>query len=208
MNQSFVPETSERLAAALRRFDQENSQDPNFHVVDGARLPRELVYARWLGQWVLKLEPGASEVLRLAAHGAHLRRWEIPRSAYPATRAGYLRWRQELKEFHAQKAADILRNLGYADTVIARVEGLISKRAFPNDPESRVLEDALCLLFLEHQFAELAAKSADDKMINAVQKTWKKMSTKAQEIARGLPYGARERDLLTRALSGESASES
>ena len=155
MNQSVVPENCERFAAALRRFDEENSQDPNFQVVDGERRPCEVVYAQWLGQWILKLEPSASEVLRLAAHGAHLRRWEIPRSAYPATRAGYLRWREELKQFHAQKAADILRSLGYADTVIARVQGLISKRAFPNDPESRVLEDALCLVFLEHQFAQL-----------------------------------------------------
>jgi hypothetical protein len=200
MNQSFAPTDCKRFDAALARFDQENSRDPNLQTADGKAAPRELVYAQWLSDWVLRLEPDASEPLRLAARSAHLCRWAIARDSYPMTRTGYLRWRQDLKAFHAQKAGTILHEVGYPADVIKHVQDLVSKKAFPNDPESRVLEDALCLVFLEHQFTDLAAKSADEKMVNALKKTWNKMTPRAQEIARSLDLGAHERALMERAL--------
>jgi len=191
-----------RFENAISRFDQENSHDPNFVVQDGVQVPRELAYARWLTDWVLRLRPDASETLRLAARSAHLCRWTISRSAYPLTRAGYLRWRQDLKKFHSQKVADILRDLEYPEPMVARVQELILKSTFPSDEESQVLEDALCLVFLEHQFGDLARKSSDEKMINALQKSWKKMSPAARAIATTLPYGPSEKALLNRALGG------
>jgi hypothetical protein len=115
-------------------------------------------------------------------------------------RPGYLRWRQELKKMHAQKCGEILREVGYPQAMVEKVQGLVSKSAFPADPDSRTLEDALCLVFLERQFAELAQKSTDDKVINALQKTWKKMTPLAREHALNLPYGSREKELLNRAL--------
>ena len=75
------------------------------------------------------------------------------------------------------------------------------KKNFPQDPDSRVLEDALCLVFLEYQFAELAAKTADDKMINALQKSWNKMTPAAREHAMKLNLGPKEKSLLERALA-------
>src|SRR5712672_2380359 len=133
-----------RFETAIRRFDAENSRDPNSETVNGAPQPRELVYAQWLTDWVLRLCPQASEELRLAARCQHLCRWEIPRSSYPMTRAGYLQWRNALKAFHAQKSGEILREVGYPDDTIVRVQNLNLKKNFPNDPDSRVLEDALC----------------------------------------------------------------
>ena len=190
-----------RFEAALRRFDEENSRDPNLEHVEGVAQPRELIYAQWLTEWVLRLCPGASEPLRLAARCQHICRWMVPRSSYPMTRAGYLQWREGLKKFHAQKAGEILREVGYPGEVVARVQNLNLKKDFPRDTEGRVLEDALCLVFLEHQFAELAGKTSDDKMINALQKTWKKMTPAARDIAGKLSYGAREKGLLEKALS-------
>ena len=64
----------------------------------------------------------------------------------------------------------------------------------------RWLGVALCLVFLEYQFADLAARTSEDKIINAVQKTWKKMTVAAREHALRLSYGAREKALLQRAL--------
>jgi hypothetical protein len=75
------------------------------------------------------------------------------------------------------------------------------KKDFPKDPETRVLEDALCLVFLEHQFAGLAARTAEDKMINAVQKTWKKMTEQARAMALELSLGEREKTLIEKALA-------
>ena len=57
------------------------------------------------------------------------------------------------------------------------------------------MEDALCLVFLEFQFAALADKMGEDKMINAVQKTWKKMTPAAQTRAQLRNQQAQERKL-------------
>jgi hypothetical protein len=166
--------------------------------------PREAIYARWLTDRVLKLCPEASEELLLAARSQHLCRWLIPRSSHPMTRAGYLQWREALKRFHAQRAGEILREIGYAEKVIERVQSLNLKRDFPRDPEGRVLEDALCLVFLEHQLADLASKTDDAKVISALQKSWRKMTPAGQAEALKLSYAPREKILVERALKAQS----
>jgi hypothetical protein len=196
---STIP-NPDRFEKALRRFDEENSRDPNVEVIAGAARPRELVHAEWLTGWVLKLSPDASEPLRLAARCQHLCRWKIPRNSQPMTRPGYLKWREELKKFHAQRAGEILRETGYPEDLIVRVQDLNLKKHFPDDPESRVLEDALCLVFLEHEFAALADKTPADKMIVILQKSWGKMSTAGRAAALALTYAPREKALLERAL--------
>lgn len=193
------------FAEATRRFDAENSRDPNTETVGAEQIPCELAYARRLTDWVKQLCPRASEALLLAARSQHLCRWEIPRASYPLTRAGYLKWRADLRQFHARKSGEILRAVGYDDDVIARVQNLNLKKDFPHDPETRVLEDALCLVFLEHQFAPLVEKSGADKMVNAVQKTWKKMTPAAQAEALKLAYPAAAEAVLRRALNTAAA---
>ncbi len=190
-----------RFESAIRRFDAENARDPNIEIVGGVPQPRERIYAQWLTDWVLKLCPEASEELRLAARCQHLCRWMIPRHSYPMTRAGYLQWRQELKKFHAKKAGDILRETGYPESVIAGVQSLNLKKDFPGDPESRVLEDALCLVFLQYQLGDLADKTTDDKVVNALQKSWGKMTPAGHAEALKLAYRPREKALLDRALN-------
>ena len=200
MPEIFQPRDAKQFEAALHRFDAENARDPNHEIAGGISQPRELLYARRLTEWVLRLRPDASKELRLAARCQHICRWEIPRGSYPMTRAGYLQWRARLKIFHAQKAGDILRELGYPEAVAGRVQDLNLKKHFPDDPETRVLEDALCLVFLEHQLADLAARTAEDKTINALQKSWQKMTSAARAEALKLNYGGREKALLERAL--------
>lgn len=201
---SFTPENPERFIAALARFDAENAKDPKSETCDGETHPHEMIYSRWLTGWVLRLNPEASEGLRLAARCQHLCRWEIPRDSYPATRAGYLKWRQVLKGFHADKAAAILREAGYGDDIIQQVRDLNLKKHFPADPECRTLEDALCLLFLERQFTGLAAKATEEKMVTALQKCWAKMTPAAHALALQLSYTAGEKRLLELALESGS----
>ena len=191
---------SARFREAVRRFDDLNAADPNHEIINGASQPHELLQAQRLCQWVMTLAPDASEVLRLAARSQHLCRWEIPRASYELTRAGYHQWRTELKKFHAGKSAFVLRAAGYDEAVVAQVQALNLKKNFPADAESRVLEDALCLVFLQFQFAELAAKTDEAKVINALQKSWHKMTEAGRAAALKLEYGAGERALLERAL--------
>jgi Domain of unknown function (DUF4202) len=196
MTTTFRPRDLQKFEAALLRFDEENSRDPNLE--NGQ--PRELLYAKRLTNWVLRMCSDASEELRLAARCQHLCRWQIPRDSYPMNRIGYLQWRSSLKKFHAEKAGKILLEIGYDDETVRRVRDLILKKNFPDDPETRVLEDALCLVFLESQFAALAAKTAEEKTVNALKKSWQKMTGAARAEALKLSYGSHEKALLERAL--------
>ena len=198
----FEPRDPQKFATARRRFDEENSRDPNLETANGVSQPRELLHAQRLTDWVLRLAPDASEVLRLAARCQHICRWESPRDSYPMTRPGYLLWRADLKKFHAKKSGEILREVGYEAETIRRVQDLNLKKNFPADAETRTLEDALCLVFLEFQFADLAAKTTEDKTVNALQKSWGKMTEAARAEALKLNYGEREKALLQRALNG------
>jgi len=187
----------QKFEAAIRRFDEENGRDP--HSENGQ--PRELLYAERLTNWVRRLAPNASEALRLAARCQHLCRWHIPRADYPMTRAGYLKWRADLKKLHAQRAGEILREVGYDEETIRRVQDLNLKKNFPADAECRVLEDALCLVFLEFQLTDLAAKTDDEKIVNALKKSWEKMTEAARAEALKLNYGEREKGLIQKALT-------
>jgi hypothetical protein len=194
-----VPDTA-RFRAAIGAFDRLNAEDPNQEIIDGRPHPRELVQAERLTAWVMVLAPEASEQLRLASRCQHLCRWMIPRDRYPMTRSGYHEWKNELKRFHAAKSGEVLRGVGYADPFTQAVQNLNLKKNFPADPEARVLEDALCLVFLQFQLADLAARTEEAKVINALQKSWKKMTDRAREIAVGLNYSASERALIEKAL--------
>jgi hypothetical protein len=208
MSESIAGGESERFNTAIRQFDENNSRDPNREVVAGVARPRELAYADWLAGWVQRLCPDASEELRLAARCQHLCRWTIPRASYPMTRAGYLQWREALKQFHARRAGEIMREAGYGDDMILRVQRLNLKKDFPDSAESRVLEDALCLVFLEHQLAPLVDKTEEAKVITALQKSWKKMTPAGQAEALRLSYLPREKALLEKALSPDPGASS
>ena len=165
---------SERLKKALGEIDHFNSQDPRREIVDGVAYPQELIYSKRLTEWVLKLDPEPSEALRIAARGQHICRWTIPRENYPMGRGGYLRWRQILKSFHAQKVEEILQEVGYEEDFIERAKRLILKKNLKKDAATQTLEDALCLVFLETQFLDLMEKTPEDKMEVIVRKNLEK----------------------------------
>jgi hypothetical protein len=190
-----------RFSQAVARFDVENGRDPNQVVVDGITHPQELLYAIRLTDWVIRLQPDASEQLLLAARCQHICRWTIPRRNYEMNRAGYLRWRAELKQFHARKSEEILREVGYDEEMITRVRELNLKKNLGRDPECQVLEDALCLVTLQYQLSDLVAKTDPVKMVEILRKTWKKMSPAAHTAALKLGYADAEKALLGRALS-------
>ena len=152
---------------------------------------------------MLRLDPEASEALRLAAACQHIRRWEIPRGGYEAGRRGYRRWRTDLAEMHAGIARQILGAVGYGEQTITRVEALLRKIGLGRDPEVQTFEDAICMVFFEMDFLELAAKHDDEKMVDILRRTWAKMSPAGHEAARALASGLpeRERGLLERATS-------
>ena len=71
---------------------------------------------------------------------------------------------------------------------------IIRKEGLGRNPQVQTHEDALCLVFVELQFAEVAEKLGDDKMVDVVRKTLRKMSPKAIEATLALPLDPDTRD--------------
>jgi hypothetical protein len=185
-----------RFDAAVRAIDAANGDDPHVIVVDGTTRPKELAHAELVTGWVRRLDPEASEPLLLAARAHHLRRWTIPRDSYPNGRAGYLKWRKALHEQHAREVAEILRDVGYDDAAVARVQDLVRKRGLGKDPEVQTLEDALCLVFVQTQLRDLVARLEPDTLAGVIEKTKAKMSDQAVAFALELELTPDERALL------------
>ena len=193
----------DRFARAIAAIDAANAGDPQRIALRGASRPKEQAHAELVSEWVARLAPDAGEALRLAARAHHVRRWEIPRASYPEGRAGYHRWRVALHAHHAKIVGELLAGVGYAPDAIARVQDLVRKRGLGRDPEVQVLEDALCLAFLETQLAELAGKMEPARLVPVLRKSLRKMSPAAQALAGELPLRPAERELLARAVREE-----
>lgn len=182
---------TDMLNRAIDQFDAQNARDPH---------GKELIYAQRMSQWLDRLEPNASEALKLATRSQHICRWEIPRSKFPMDRTGYLDWRKTLYQFHADMAGKIMREVGYDDAMIERVQSLLKKEKIKADPEMQTLEDVICLVFLENYFADFAREKDEAKLLNIIKRTWAKMSPRGQEMAMGLDLSDQDRALIGKAL--------
>jgi hypothetical protein len=201
----MAAETPEsRLESALARFEGAHREDPREIEVAGEAVPWSVHYHRRLAHWVLHFDPAASEALRLAAACQHIRRWQIPRSDYGAGRREYRRWRSDLSQMHADLARGVLEEVGYDAAMVAHVDALIRKLGLGRDPEVQLFEDAICMVFFENEYDDLAKKHDDAKLIDVLARTWAKMSERgraaALEMALGLPE--RERRLVVTATRG------
>ena len=188
------------ITRAIGLMDEYNKRDPRRIRVGGEDLPTEYFLALSLGDWVRKLDPAAGEPLLLAARCQHIGRWEIARDEYPEGRNGYFRWRKALARHHAEVAGTLLARAGYGPELIAEVQGMVRKEQLGSDPRVQVLEDGLCLVFLQHQFEEFSGGVTEEKMTDILRKTWKKMSPAAREAASSLSYSPRCARLIDRAL--------
>jgi hypothetical protein len=149
-------------------------------VVRGSSRPWALGEGELATLWLDALAPGASDALRIAARGHHIRRWETPRASFPDGRAGYLKWRKHLYDVAFDHVAAVMRATGYDDAHIARAGDFMHKRALKSDAEAQTYEDVLCLVFLESQFNDFAARTDPVKLDGIVSKTLAKMSDAAK----------------------------
>ena len=188
---------------AIARFDETNAEDPRTEQDNGTEYPKELLYARRMTERLNAFLPEASEALQLAARCQHIRRWAIPRSEYPMNRRGYKQWRNALARYHAETAGEILREVGYEEEMVEQVQSLIMKKRLKRDADAQVLEDVVCLVFLEHYFADFAQEHEEDKLIDILQKTARKMSPAGLDAATKLELPDETRALLQKAVASE-----
>jgi hypothetical protein len=189
-----------KMEKAFALFDAYNQRDPNKLDREGVEVPAEYFYALQLFRWVLQLEPAAGEPLLLASRCQHIGRWEVPRSQYPAGKAGYLNWRTGLAKFHAEKAGQMLEKAGYDADMRSAVGSILLKEGLRVNPDMQVMENALCLVFLEFQYEDFLLLHPEEKIIRILKKTWAKMSAPGQEAALGLHFSEKGGALIGVAL--------
>src|SRR6056297_920586 len=103
---------TDAFSKALAAFNAAHDQDPQRRHHAGSDKSVERVWCDNVAKWVARLAPRPSLALKIAAHAQHLERWRDPRSAWPAGRAGYLRWRKAQQRRHAERAEEILLAAG------------------------------------------------------------------------------------------------
>jgi tRNAThr (cytosine32-N3)-methyltransferase len=166
--------------------DAAHAADPN-KAADGR--PAELVYADRMENWVARIAPDADPVLRLAARCQHLERWSVPRNSFPMDRPGYLAWRRSLYAKQAGRARQLLLDAGVPAKEAEDAATWVSKDGLRTNPGTQALEDAAVLVFLESEVEAFAAQHSEyprTKFVDIIRKTWRKMSPRAQNLARSL----------------------
>jgi len=173
---------TDRFQRAIALFDAANAEDPN----QDQGQPKELLYARRMTEMLDRFAPAAPEAVQLAVRAQHIQRWKVPRSGYPMTKEGYYAWRTGLYKFHAETAGELMKQAGYDEAMIERVKAAVGKRGIKVNPETQMLEDVTDLVFIEHYMLGFAGQHADyseEKWLEIIRKTWKKMSDDAHAFA-------------------------
>lgn len=181
--------TKTRLECVLAEIDKANRADPNNERLAGEVLPREIIYSLHMTRWLYVLEAEPSGAMQIACRAQHLERWKMPRSDYPEGRKAYYEWRQACGRMHGRRVAEIMAGCGYPLAECERVEVIVTKRELRKDPDTQLLEDVACLVFLEKYFAQFYADNAEydrEKWLRIVRRTWKKMSPRARDQALAL----------------------
>jgi hypothetical protein len=179
--------TSQRYERAIALFDVANAEDPRLDKgPDGKEIPYELLYAQRMTDMIDRFAPGASEAAKLAVRAQHIQRWKTPRNSYPMDRNGYLQWRTGLYKFHAETAGRLMKEAGYDDETIEQVKTAVGKKGLKVNPDTQLLEDIADLVFIEHYMLAFAGQKpgySEEKWLEIIRKTWKKMSPAAHEFA-------------------------
>jgi hypothetical protein len=200
-------EQSDQLVCALDKIDQANREDPNTERVGEEILPKEFAYSQHMSRWLFKLDPVPSARMQIACRAQHIERWTRPRKDFPEGRKAYYQWRQACGRFHGRRAAEIMAECGYPQSECSRVETILTKRELRQDPDTQLLEDVACMVFLERYFEEFYNQNTDydrEKWLRIVGRTWGKMSPKGHEAALELAGGMPEH---LQVLLGEALAE-
>lgn len=182
-SQEFNLMNNNALTQTLNAIDQINIADPNSVLIDGETHPKEFIYSKQMSACLHQYWSEPSELIQIAVRAQHIKRWHLKRTNYALGKTGYMLWRKDQGKLHAQLTAELMQKNGYCAEDAAIVASVLKKEKLKSNPLTQTLEDVACLVFLQFYFADFATKHSEEKLVDIVQKTWRKMSDKAQNIA-------------------------
>ena len=199
------------LELVLSAIDDINRQDSNITIINNIEHPNELLYSQRMTACLAQHWPQANQLLQIAVHAQHIKRWHLKRNEFAPGKAGYYQWRIALGKFHGELTASVMLEQGYSEYEAQQTASIICKENLKDkednqlNADSQTLEDVACLVFLEHYFDAFAKQylqqDNEAKIIRIVKLTWHKMSEQAHNIALQLTLPEHLANIVKKALS-------
>jgi len=178
--------TQEMFNKATALINAANSEDPNQETYNGKVWPKELLYSYHMSEMLNRFAPETDNVMQLGISAQHIQRWKSPRNAFPMDKKGYYQWRTQLYQFHADTVCALMKQVGYSDAELDRVNKAVAKKSLRTNADTQLVEDIAALVFIEHYmqaFVDKHPEYDEKKWIEIILRTWKKMSDKGQKYA-------------------------
>ncbi len=152
------------------------------HVIDQSAVEEDLSHAENTLDWLLVLNPTASEILMLAAYGHDLERG-LPNRVYREEFATS----QEYKKVHSENSAKALRDIalsaGYNSEDAERLAQIVMNAEFKNDdPDVQLVCDADSISFFDNNLAFYKLRYTPERTANKMSFMYKRASARAQKI--------------------------
>ncbi len=174
--------TDEQYKIASGKIDNAHSGDISSVTENGIELPCELLYSMRMVQVLELFNPGSTYVLKLAVQCQHLQRWGIPRADFPFDRRGYHEWRRVVMDYQLNITSLILTETGINEADILLVSDTLKNQGNKSHIEAQIIMDIACLVFLKWYMEPFASKHQNEKVMDIMKKTIRKMSQEAVTI--------------------------
>ncbi|KAF8072415.1 hypothetical protein HT031_000074 [Scenedesmus sp. PABB004] len=220
------PAQRPQLDKALALIDAGNAEDPTKVQVDGESVPYRLAYSRWLSEWVLRLDPKASDELLILARGRSIQSWklaDIKRDDYAPNTPGQRQWEVDRKKWLANRLLEAVKEAGYGEETCGLIEDVMLSRSLPDPRDIRkydllgplgmvnfrtlravvmlqTLADADALLFLDKNFAEMFNRMPADEVAAVCKRELSRLSQNGIITVLRQRWSPVQQRLLQRAL--------
>lgn len=188
--------TEKQYLQAANAIENVHQSDASTTYENEMEWAAELIYSERMLQILDKLEPNPSFELKLAAQCQHLERWIVNRGSYPMDRKGYHQWRKAVMDYQLGKTSEILTSVGISQEDITMVLDIISRKGVKHPYESQLIIDVSCVVFIKWYLDPFAEKHEQEKVVDILAKTAKRMSPKALEMVSTLTLSEGSAKLL------------
>jgi len=178
--------TQDMFNTAKALIDAANSEDPNKEISEAKTWPKERLYSHRMSNMLERFAPDVDDEMKLAISAQHIQRWKSPRDAYSMDKKGYYQWRTQLYQFHADTVCALMKQAGYADEQLERVNQAVAKKSLKTSSDTQLVEDIAALVFIEHYmqaFVDNHPEYDEAKWLSIILRTWNKMSDAGKKFA-------------------------
>ena len=173
-------------------------------IIINSPLDFDLMHAKLVFKWVLKLKPDADEPLKIAAL-AH----DIERGVTGITEKD-LKDNSKLEEFkreHAMRSAKIITEMmerhGYDKETVHKVRFLVEKHEEGGDEETNLLMEADSLAFFEYNIPFKLKRDGKEKIIKKIRFMYLRLSETGKKLVKEMKFKDDEiAKVFREALSG------